>query len=78
MLTTSPNMVMMPIHDRMPVVVLKEDWTRWLDPKAAGDDVADLLRPAPDDYLETWPVLDMVDDPEGNGGYREGVSEEWR
>ena len=34
--TTRPNEVMAAIHDRMPVVVPRDAWARWLDP-VAGD-----------------------------------------
>ena len=43
--TTDANAVMAPIHDRMPVIVAREDYARWLD-GAPGNDVSDLLRPA--------------------------------
>jgi putative SOS response-associated peptidase YedK len=29
-LTTAPNEICAPIHDRMPVIVAREDWTAWL------------------------------------------------
>lgn len=32
-LTTNANQLMRPIHDRMPVIVARNDWGRWLDPK---------------------------------------------
>ncbi|HWB59455.1 MAG TPA: SOS response-associated peptidase family protein [Chthoniobacteraceae bacterium] len=32
LLTTAPNAVLLPIHDRMPVIVREEDWERWLEP----------------------------------------------
>jgi putative SOS response-associated peptidase YedK len=43
--TTEANAVMAPIHDRMPVIVARADYARWLD-CAPGNDVSDLLRPA--------------------------------
>ncbi len=43
--TTDANAVMAPIHDRMPVIVARQDYARWLD-CAPGNDVSDLLRPA--------------------------------
>lgn len=60
-LTTGPNRLMDGIHDRMPVVIAEADWDRWLD--NAGQrpqDVADLLRPAPDELFEAIPVSDRV------------------
>jgi putative SOS response-associated peptidase YedK len=29
LVTTSANEVLAPIHDRMPVIVRKEDWEQW-------------------------------------------------
>ncbi|WP_433969917.1 SOS response-associated peptidase family protein [Tunturiibacter gelidiferens] len=31
-ITTDPNELMQSIHPRMPVIVPKADWSRWLDP----------------------------------------------
>jgi putative SOS response-associated peptidase YedK len=44
-LTTSPNDLMKPIHDRMPVILPVAEYDRWLDRDVPGDDVAGLLRP---------------------------------
>jgi putative SOS response-associated peptidase YedK len=65
--TTSANAVLEPIHARMPVVLDEADWDRWLDP-ANGDLVAleELLRPAPDDWLEVYPVSTRVNSPDNN------------
>ncbi len=37
-ITTAANEFMQPLHDRMPVIVAREDYRRWLDP--ASDPVA--------------------------------------
>jgi putative SOS response-associated peptidase YedK len=50
LITTEPNATLQGIHDRMPVIIAKNDYAAWL----AGDDA--LLRPAPDDALATHPV----------------------
>ena len=62
-LTGSPNAVVAPLHDRMPIILDRADWSTWLDP--ANDDVAlleSLCVPAPDDLLEVWPVSTAVND----------------
>ena len=60
-LTTSANAVMAPIHERMPVVIRQEDFSRWMDCKTQEPrDVADLLRPVEDDFFEAIPVSDLV------------------
>lgn len=48
LITTEANDVVAPVHDRMPVILPKQAWDRWLDP--AHRDVAavlPLLRPYP-------------------------------
>ena len=60
-LTTVANATLKPIHDRMPVVIQPEDFSRWLDCRTLEPrDVADLLKPAPDDFFEAIPVSDRV------------------
>lgn len=59
--TTDANALMAPIHDRMPVLVPREHWARWLsrelqEPAA----VAPLLAPAPAGVLQAWPVSRAV------------------
>jgi putative SOS response-associated peptidase YedK len=52
-LTVGPNREVAPIHDRMPVVIAPEDFSRWLDClNQEPRHVADLMRPAPDGYFE--------------------------
>jgi putative SOS response-associated peptidase YedK len=59
--TTDANATIAPVHDRMPVMLARDAWDRWLDRDVAdGEAVADLLRPAPDDLLELWPVSPRV------------------
>ncbi len=48
-ITTQPNTVMAPIHDRMPVIIAPRDYARWLDPTQRVDD---LLAPLPDDAIQ--------------------------
>jgi len=57
-LTTTPNPLMKPIHDRMPVIVAPADYERWLD--ASAPSPLDLLRPYPAEQMRAWPVSDQV------------------
>ncbi|MDE1159207.1 MAG: SOS response-associated peptidase [Neorhizobium sp.] len=60
-LTTSANRAIRPIHDRMPVVIGPEDFSRWLDCKSGEPrHVADLMQPADDRFFEAIPVSDLV------------------
>ncbi|HEV3457240.1 MAG TPA: SOS response-associated peptidase [Thermoanaerobaculia bacterium] len=60
-ITTPPNDLMRPLHDRMPAILDPRDFTAWLDP--ANRDVAglqSLLVPAPDAGWQTTPVSRAV------------------
>jgi len=60
-LTTRANEALARIHDRMPVVIRPEDFSRWLDCKTQEPrDVADLLEPVDSDFFEAIPVSDLV------------------
>jgi putative SOS response-associated peptidase YedK len=63
-ITTEPNEVMQPIHNRMPVIIPRDQEDRWLDPSI--DDPApllDLLRPYPAAEMETCQVSTIVNSP---------------
>ncbi len=67
-LTTSANAMMSMLHDRMPVILEPKDFDRWLHtPPEASRELTSLFHPAPDDYLEAWPVSKAVNSP-GNQG----------
>jgi Uncharacterized conserved protein len=56
------------IHDRMPVVIRPEDFTRWLDCQTGEPrHVADLMRPTEDDFFEAIPVSDLVNKVKNTG-----------
>jgi putative SOS response-associated peptidase YedK len=50
-LTTGPNAVVSPLHDRMPVVLTDRDADLWMFPTTPVPELKALLRPAPDDAL---------------------------
>ena len=54
LITTEPNATMRNIHDRMPVIIARENYQDWF----AGAD--DLLGPAPDTALKVHPVSTAV------------------
>jgi putative SOS response-associated peptidase YedK len=67
-LTTSPNSLIAPLHDRMPVILDPADWSLWLDPTL--DDVGELqglLHAAPADPLEIVAVSDLVNNVRNDG-----------
>lgn len=60
-ITTAPNTLMVDIHDRMPVILSKEDERIWLDPKVKDKEVLQsLLKPYNDDLMEAYPVSSLV------------------
>lgn len=60
-LTTAANETLRPIHDRMPVVIAPEDYSRWLDCKSQEPrHVADLMRPVQPDFFEAIPVSPRI------------------
>jgi putative SOS response-associated peptidase YedK len=44
-LTTTPNAVTSQVHDRMPVILIKDDYDLWLDPAMTNvEAISDLLK----------------------------------
>jgi putative SOS response-associated peptidase YedK len=60
-ITTEPNSLMAPIHNRMPVIIPEEAYDRWLDPEETGD--PDLLVPYPEEELTAYPISTWVNSP---------------
>ena len=61
LITTSPNELMRPIHDRMPVIIEPGDYAAWLDVK--NERPGALLRPYPESRMEAIPVSPRVNLP---------------
>jgi len=59
-LTTSPNELVAPVHNRMPVILDRDSLAAWLDPETDLGLVQSLLAPAPADTLRIWPVSTAV------------------
>jgi putative SOS response-associated peptidase YedK len=56
-LTTSPNSVTSPIHDRMPVILDPESYDLWLDPGMTDVvEVSNLLKPFDAGLMKSYPV----------------------
>ncbi len=67
LVTTEPNGLMRPIHDRMPVVLDPALEAAWLDPDAEPEELLALLAPPPDDLLVAREVPDLVNDVRNDG-----------
>ncbi|PWK13118.1 SOS response-associated peptidase [Tumebacillus permanentifrigoris] len=60
-LTTKPNTLVSPIHDRMPVILRREDEELWLDREHFDSErLQSLLTPYPEDEMFAYPVAAMV------------------
>jgi putative SOS response-associated peptidase YedK len=55
-ITTDPNEVVQPLHDRMPVIIPERDYDRWLQPGDPLRPPVDLLRPYDSDRMTAWRV----------------------
>jgi len=60
-ITTEPNKEMAEVHNRMPVILHREDEASWLEPsKVTRDSIEPLLRPYEDNGLEMYEVSSDV------------------
>ena len=60
-ITTDANEPMTELHDRMPALLLQEEFDTWLDPSNHNtNSLQDLIRPWPDDDIEFYRVNDEV------------------
>ncbi len=63
-LTTSANELLLPIHDRMPVIVSPADYDLWLSPEVRDpEELARLFRPCPPEEVTAFPVGTAVNNP---------------
>jgi putative SOS response-associated peptidase YedK len=59
-ITTTPNELMADIHDRMPVILRREDEQIWLDKQQKAADLQALLRPFSTENMIAYPVSKIV------------------
>jgi len=59
-ITTDPNPLMEPFHNRMPVIMKPVDYERWMAPADPARLPVDLLRPYPEEEMEAWKVAKAV------------------
>lgn len=59
-ITTQPNNLMKPIHDRMPAFLHPSEFDDWLDSDQPSDLLLDLIQPYPDDALSEHIVSNAV------------------
>jgi putative SOS response-associated peptidase YedK len=66
-ITTEPNELMAPIHNRMPVILGDQDYSTWLDPEEVPDNLKGLLRPFDAQLMDAYPVSTYVNSPRNQG-----------
>jgi putative SOS response-associated peptidase YedK len=63
-ITTEPNDLMKPLHNRMPVILHQKDYADWLDAAPrTPDSLLHLIRSYPADEMAAYPVSTMVNSP---------------
>lgn len=63
-LTTEPNELLAPIHNRMPVILQPANYELWLDPDVREAELlSSLLGPYPEGSMEAYPVSRRVNSP---------------
>jgi putative SOS response-associated peptidase YedK len=60
-LTTTPNAVTSAVHDRMPVILGKDDYDVWLDPGMTDVQiVSELLKPCDARTMRCYPISKRI------------------
>jgi len=62
-LTTEPNALLAPIHDRMPVIVRPEEYPLWIAPTTPITELQRLVEPYSATEMKAWEVSLLVNDP---------------
>jgi len=65
--TTRPNELMAAIHNRMPVVVPQDSWSRWLAPSTDVAELPAMLEPSDAWALDAYAVPPLVNNVRNNG-----------
>ncbi len=67
-LTTAPNDLVQPVHQRMPVILPPTAFEEWLDPELEDRErLLAHLQPLPSDHMEGFPVSTWVNNPANEG-----------
>ncbi|MGH9587866.1 MAG: SOS response-associated peptidase [Acidobacteriaceae bacterium] len=54
-------------HDRMPLIVKKSDWQRWIEPGDPQQPPVDLLRPIDSELMQAWTSDSAINNVRNNG-----------
>ena len=65
-------------HDRMPLIVERSNWQRWLEPGDPDRPPVDLVRPFDSDRMKAWRVDQRINNVRNNDpALIEPVQEDW-
>jgi putative SOS response-associated peptidase YedK len=59
-LTTTPNEVVEEVHDRMPVILRRDQEKKWLDKYSSESELVQLLQPFPSELMVSYTVSPLV------------------
>ena len=62
-ITITPNSVCREVHNRMPVIISKEDYDIWLSPETDKEKAVELIKSYPAEFMEAFPVSRHVNSP---------------
>jgi len=66
-ITTQPNELVKPIHNRMPVILRQDDYNTWLTPdEVDSHKLIPLLQPFDSKLMEAYPVSRLVNNPKND------------
>jgi putative SOS response-associated peptidase YedK len=65
--TVEANEIVRPVHERMPAIIPPECYGDWLDPETPTDRLMSMLKPFPNEEMETVPVGQAVNSPANDG-----------
>jgi putative SOS response-associated peptidase YedK len=66
-ITTRPNELVAPLHDRMPVILPRELEAEWIAPDISVEHAISLLEPYPAERMEARPVSPLVNSVQNDG-----------
>ncbi len=62
-LTTAANQLAAPLHHRMPVIIPRQAYEKWLEPATEKNALTGLLQPYPSGGFTAYPVSSLVNNP---------------
>ncbi|MCO7175509.1 SOS response-associated peptidase [Sporolactobacillus kofuensis] len=68
-ITTEANTIMQPIHDRMPIILRKENEAQWLDPTTDSQTLMNIMQPYNSNQMQAYEVSQDVNSPRHNAPY---------